>query len=70
MAPRIPGHVLRSAVVLEDVELLYVPVPKAGCTAILKALAEVAGLPDDELARSPEARGHARPRDPRRGRVG
>jgi len=52
VAPRIPGHVLRSAVVLEDVELLYVPVPKAGCTAILKALAEVAGLPDDELARS------------------
>jgi hypothetical protein len=38
--------------VLEDVQLLYVPVPKAGCTAILHALAEAAGLPEEDLARS------------------
>jgi Sulfotransferase family len=48
----LPGHVLRCAVVLEDVRLLYVPVPKAGCTTILRALAGVAGLSEDELARS------------------
>lgn len=52
MVARIPEHVLRSAVVLEDAQLLYVPVPKAGCTAILHALAEAAGLSDEELTRS------------------
>jgi hypothetical protein len=52
MASRLPGHVVRSAVVLEDVRLLYVPVPKAGCTAILRALAETAGLREQELSRS------------------
>ncbi len=37
---RVPDHVLQAAVVLDDVKLLYVPVPKAGSTAILWALAE------------------------------
>jgi hypothetical protein len=36
--------VLREAVVFDDLRLLYVPVPKAGSTAILWALAKAAGL--------------------------
>ena len=49
---RVPSHVLRTAVALDDVRLLYVPVPKAGCTALLWALAELAGLSERDFARS------------------
>jgi hypothetical protein len=48
----VPRHVLETAVVLEDLRLLFVPVPKAGSTAIMWALAEIVGLKSDDFARS------------------
>ncbi len=39
-----PDHVVHNTVVLEDLRLAYVPVPKGGSTSILGALAELAGL--------------------------
>lgn len=39
-----PGHVLQSTVVLDELRLVYVPVPKAGSTSLLWALAALAGL--------------------------
>lgn len=41
------SHVTQRAVVFEHLRLLYVPVPKAGCTALLWALAGLARLPED-----------------------
>jgi Sulfotransferase family len=48
----IPGHVLREAVVFDDLRLLYVPVPKAASTTILWALAKAAGLRSGDFLRS------------------
>jgi hypothetical protein len=48
----VPEYVLRSAYVFDDLRLVYVPVPKAGSTALLGALAEVVGIRSDDLARS------------------
>lgn len=42
---RVPEHVLQNAIALDEVELLYVPVPRAGSTAVLWALAESEQLP-------------------------
>ena len=39
-----PEHVRLTGIVVEDVRVLYVPVPKAATTSILSALARVAGL--------------------------
>ena len=50
--PPTPDYLLRSALVVDDLRLLYVPVPKAGSTAILGALAEVVGIGPDDLAQS------------------
>jgi Sulfotransferase family len=47
-----PQHVVRAAVVLDDFQLVYVPVPKAGSTAVLSALAEVVGLREEDFAAS------------------
>lgn len=44
-----PAHVLRSAVALNDARLVYVPVPKAACTAILWSLAGAAGLTEKDF---------------------
>jgi hypothetical protein len=44
-----PDHARLTAIALDDVRLLYVPVPKAATTSVLSALADVAGL-------DPEAR--------------
>ena len=49
---RIPLHVVQAAVVFDDFRLVYVPVPKAGSTAILWALAGLAGLSSEDFARS------------------
>ena len=43
----IPDHVERTAVVLDDLRLAYVPVPKAASTSILCALAEFLGSPTE-----------------------
>lgn len=42
-------HILQRAVVFEELRTLYVPVPKAGCTAILWSLAELSGLNEDRF---------------------
>jgi len=49
---RVSDHLLQTAVVLDDLRLLYAPVPKAGSTSILWALAEAVGLTPEEFARS------------------
>lgn len=52
-----PDYLLRTGVVIDDLRLLYAPVPKAVSTSILGALAETVGIPQDRFARSrkPEA---------------
>jgi hypothetical protein len=48
----IPEYVLHAAYVVDELRLLYVPVPKAGSTALLGALAGVVGIRPDDLAGS------------------
>jgi hypothetical protein len=51
----LPPHVESAAIVLDELQLVYVPVPKAGSTATLWALFElVVGLDRDEFIRSPK----------------
>ena len=50
----LPRHVEDSAIVLDDVKLVYVPVPKAGSTAMLWALLELVELERDDFTRSPK----------------
>lgn len=45
-------HVDTRTIVIPDLRILYVPVPKAGCTAILWSLAQLAGLEEDRFYRS------------------
>ena len=45
-------HVLERTVVLPEHKVLYLPVPKAGCTTVLWVLAELAGLTADDFAES------------------
>jgi hypothetical protein len=44
--------VLRAAVALDELRLLFVPVPKAGSTALLWALAKAVGLRPEDFTRS------------------
>jgi hypothetical protein len=46
-------HVLQRTVVLPELRVLFLPVPKAGCTSVLWLLAEMAGLGAEQFARSP-----------------
>jgi hypothetical protein len=46
-------HVLQRTVVLADARILFVPVPKSGCTSILWMLTELAGIPRERFATSP-----------------
>ena len=46
-------HVLQRTVVLPELRVLFLPVPKAGCTSVLWLLAEMAGLEAEQFARSP-----------------
>ena len=50
--PRFAEHVERRTVVLPDRRLLFLPIPKAGCTSILWTLAELAGVSTDAFAHS------------------
>jgi hypothetical protein len=45
-------HVLERSVVLPELRLLFLPVPKAGCTTMLLLLAELAGLKAETFERS------------------
>jgi hypothetical protein len=49
---KLPPHVESSAIVLEDVQLVYVPVPKVGSTAVLWSLLELTELDDVAFRRS------------------
>jgi hypothetical protein len=46
------SHVSRQTVVLPDLRVLFLPVPKAGCTSVLWRLAELAGLPEERFEQS------------------
>ncbi len=46
-------HLLQRTVVLEDLKVLFVPVPKAGCTNVMWRLAGLAGIPLERFAESP-----------------
>jgi hypothetical protein len=50
--PRVPEHVLGNAIALDAAKLLYVPVPRAGSTALLWALARSEGLAEEHFADS------------------
>jgi hypothetical protein len=45
-------HVNRRTVVLEDRRILFLPMPKAGCTSLLWLLADLAGIPAETFAQS------------------
>jgi hypothetical protein len=45
-------HIPQRALVFDDLRVLFVPVPKASCTAILWMLAELSGLDEDRFAQS------------------
>jgi hypothetical protein len=45
-------HVDQRTVVLNDLRVVYLPMPKAGCTTVLWVLAELAGLPLETFERS------------------
>jgi Sulfotransferase family len=45
-------HVLQRTVVLPELRVLFLPVPKAGCTSVLWLLAELAGIPPERFSRS------------------
>ena len=48
-------HMLRRTVVLPELRILFLPVPKAACTTVLWLLAELAGLPAERFTRSPSS---------------
>jgi hypothetical protein len=50
--PRAPEHVLQNGIALDEAQLLYVPVPRAGSTAVLWALAESEQLPEGHFFES------------------
>lgn len=54
-APPFSSHVLQRTIVLPEQRVLYVPVPKAGCTSVLWALAGLAGIPVETFAESAQA---------------
>jgi len=45
-------HVDQRTVVLPELRVLFLPVPKAGCTTLLWLLADLAGLPLERFAKS------------------
>jgi glycosyltransferase involved in cell wall biosynthesis len=45
-------HVQTRTVVLPDLRVLFLPMPKSGCTTVLWLLAEIAGLPPETFLRS------------------
>jgi hypothetical protein len=52
--PALPfaDHVERRTVVLSEQRVLFLPMPKAGCTSVLWLLAELAGIPSETFAQS------------------
>src|SRR5215218_10347692 len=52
MEPPFSRHVLQRTVVLPELRVLFVPVPKAGCTTVLWQLAALAGIEPETFERS------------------
>jgi hypothetical protein len=52
MEPPFSRHVLQRTVVLPELRVLFVPVPKAGCTTVLWRLAALAGIEPETFERS------------------
>ena len=52
MEPPFSRHVLQRTIVLPDLRVLFVPVPKAGCTTVLWRLAALAGIGPETFERS------------------
>jgi Sulfotransferase family len=50
--PAFENHVEQRTIVLPELRVLFLPIPKAGCTSILWLLAELAGIPLDRFAHS------------------
>ncbi len=50
--PAFDRHVLERTVVLPEHRVLFMPMPKAGCTSVLWVLAALAGLTEDDFAES------------------
>lgn len=48
----VTGHALGRGIVLEDLKIIYVPVPKAACTSVLWLLADLAGFKQSRFASS------------------
>lgn len=46
-------HVLQRTVVLPELRIVFLPVPKAACTSVLWLLSELAGIPAERFAQSP-----------------
>jgi hypothetical protein len=51
-SPPFSRHVLQRTVVLPELRIVFLPIPKAGCTSLLWLLAELAGLPAERFERS------------------
>ncbi|MGH3112179.1 MAG: sulfotransferase family 2 domain-containing protein, partial [Gaiellaceae bacterium] len=50
--PPFSHHVQQRTVVLPELRVLFLPIPKAGCTSVLWLLAELAGIPSETFAQS------------------
>jgi hypothetical protein len=48
-AERLHRHSLTRATVLEDFQIMFLPIPKSGCTSVLWQLADLAGLPRERF---------------------
>jgi hypothetical protein len=51
-SPPFSHHVFERTIILPEQRVLFLPIPKAGCTTVLWLLAEVAGIPNETFARS------------------
>ena len=50
--PPFSQHVLHRTIVLPELRVLFVPIPKAGCTTVLWLLADLAGIPAEAFPQS------------------
>ena len=51
-SPPFARHVEQRTVVLEELKILFLPVPKSACTTILWLLADLAGIPAERFEKS------------------
>ncbi len=51
-AERLHRHSLTRVVVLDELQVMFLPIPKSGCTSVLWQLADLAGLPREGFSRT------------------